>query len=304
MGNKDAGSEQREWQVASLLSTLTSRLAQISDTPRLDAQVLLAHILGKTRSWVFAHPEAVLTPVQYSQLESAASQLQAGRPLPYLLGRWEFYGLEFLVAPQVLIPRPETELLVEGALDWLNEHPGRRKAADIGTGSGCIAVSLAVNIPDLDLLATDLSQPALLIARTNAIRHQVTERIHFLQADLLNPSTESTNEDELTVSFFPLDLLCANLPYIPTPTLHGLKVYDREPTLALDGGLDGLDFIHRLLAQAPGVMAADSLLLLEIEAGQGAEVRTLAENAFPQARVQVTRDLAGRDRLLEIHVKA
>lgn len=260
----------------------------VSETPRLDAQVLAAQILDRSRAWVLAHPEAVLSPEQAARFQAALARLAAGEPLPYVLGRWEFFGLEFAVTPAVLIPRPETELLVERALAWLERNPGRRLAADVGTGSACIAVSLAVHCPGLRLLATDVSAPALAVARQNAARHAVLERIEFIQADLLPPLGS------------PLDLICANLPYIPEDTLPGLRVSRTEPALALRGGQDGLDLIRRLLALAPGCLAPGGLALLEIEASQGPRALALARGHFPTASLQLIQDLAGRDRLLEI----
>ena len=140
-------------QIAEILIDLQPRLASISDTPVLDSQVLLAHTLGKPRSWVMAHPEARLLPAQSQTLHEMANRLVGGEPLPYVIGHWEFYGLDFKVTPAVLIPRPETELLVEQAIKWLRAHPHRRWAADVGTGSGCLAISLAVNVADLNVVA-------------------------------------------------------------------------------------------------------------------------------------------------------
>ena len=206
----------------------TSALKEISETPLLDTQVLLAHILGKTRSWVLAHPEQQLSPQEIEEFNRSIKKLKEGIPLPYVLGQWEFFGLEFTLTPDVLIPRPETELLVEQAIDWLYANPERRWAADVGTGSGCIAVTLAHKIEDLKLTAGDISMEALRVAITNAMRHSVEQRIHFVQADLTPPSEN------------PYDLICANLPYIPSSELIKLQVFGREPSLALDGGRDGL----------------------------------------------------------------
>ena len=271
---------------------LSSRLAPLSETARLEAQVLLAHILQKPRTWVLAHPEVELTAAQQNELERSTACRQQGEPLPYILGHWEFFGLDFIVSPAVLIPRPETELLVEQALEWLRNHPGCRKLADIGTGSGCIAIALAANLPGAQVLASDISPQALEIAQRNAAVHRVAERITFIQADLLNMS-----EDHYAM---PFDLIAANLPYIPRHTLLNLPVYHTEPSLALDGGEDGLDLIRRLLEQAPLCLSPQGCLLLEIEAGQGADAQSLAQTTFPQAQIIVLPDLAGHDRLVVV----
>ena len=277
-------------QMISRLEGLTARLARLSDSPALDAQVLLAHILDKPRAWVLAHPEAKLTSGQQAALGSAVRRLEGGEALPYVLGGWEFFGLEFILTPDVLIPRPETELLVEAALRWLRTHPDRRCAADIGTGSGCIAVSLAVNVPDLHMIATDISRTAVNVARRNAEKFDVTGRMDFFCCDLLPEDMQ------------PLDLVAANLPYIPSKTLRRLRVHGREPVLALDGGADGLDIIRRLMAGAPCCLAPGGLLLVEIEASQGAKVLSLACDAFAEAEIHLRQDLSGRDRLVEVQL--
>lgn len=277
-------------QLAALRREITQRLSKISETADLDAQTLLAHILDKPRVWLAAHPETPLTPPQLASVEEAVSRLEAGVPLPYVVGRWQFYNLEFEVTPAVLIPRPETELLVERALLWLAAHPTRRMVADVGTGSGCIAVTLAVHRPNVRILATDISAEALDVARRNGSRHNVSGRIDFLHCDLLPDDSPR------------FDLICANLPYIPSATLHGLAVYGREPSLALDGGADGLDLIRRLLDVAPQRLSPGGMMLLEIEASQGLAVLSLAYDHFHAAKISLSKDLAGRDRLLQIEL--
>ncbi|MBN1145848.1 MAG: peptide chain release factor N(5)-glutamine methyltransferase [Anaerolineales bacterium] len=262
----------------------------MSESASLDAQALLAHVLGASRAWVLAHPEAAITAGQARALEAALARLEAGEPLPYVLGRWEFYGLDFIVTPATLIPRPETELLVEQALAWLEAHPAPRRALDVGAGTGCIGIALAVNAPRLDVLASDCSLAALRVARGNAQRHGVATRVRFVQADLLPPVAAR------------FDLICANLPYIPSAALAGLRVSRWEPGLALDGGQDGLALIRRLLQAAPTALAEGGLLLLEIEASQGAAARNLARGAFPAAEASLLRDLAGKERLLKMQI--
>jgi release factor glutamine methyltransferase len=282
--------------MSSLHADLTNRLALLSDTPGLDASVLLAHILNKPRTWVMAHPELSLTPEQQEQLDNSLARFENGEPFPYILGHWEFFGLDFDVSPDVLIPRPETELLVEKAIAWLQESPVRKTVADIGTGSGAIAVSIAANILDAHILASDISHAAIEVARKNAQKYHVAERIDFIQCDILPPPSEPFPAE----SHF--DLICANLPYIPTEKLQGLPIYGREPTIALDGGLDGLDIFRRLMQIAPNWLAPDGLLLLEIEATRGRQALSLANDMFPRAETHLQQDLTGRDRLLEIQL--
>ncbi|RJP52856.1 MAG: peptide chain release factor N(5)-glutamine methyltransferase [Anaerolineaceae bacterium] len=286
--------------IADLLTDISTRLRGVTDTPELDAQVLLAHLTGKTRTWLAAHPETHLSDPQRDAVEEAVSKLTAGTPLPYILDHWEFFGLDFKVTPDVLIPRPETELLVEQAILWLQSRPvttySALRAADVGTGSGCIAVSLAKQIHDLRVLATDLSLPALKVAHQNALRHDVNHRVDFVQCDLLpqHPFPLPTESH--------FDVICANLPYIPTATLEHLPIFGREPTLALNGGSDGLDPIRHLLKIAPEWLAPNGLILLEIEAGQGMAAVSLAYDSFDHATINLRRDLAGQERLVAIRI--
>jgi release factor glutamine methyltransferase len=282
--------------LASLLSKVRDRLTSLSDTPDLDASVLLAQVLDKPRTWVMAHPEFVLTPEHQKQLADSLIRLERGEPFPYVLGHWEFFGMDFEITPNVLIPRPETELLVERAIAWLQESPVRRTVADIGTGSGVIAISIAANIPEANLLATDISREALDVAKKNAKKFDVDHRIEFVQCDLLPPRPELFTTEQH------LDLICANLPYIPTDTLHELPVYGREPTLALDGGEDGLALIRRLLQIGPEWLAPNGIMLLEIESTRGIQALNLACDLFCQATIHLHQDLAGQDRLLEINL--
>jgi protein-(glutamine-N5) methyltransferase, release factor-specific len=280
----------------SLLSDVTTRLTPISDTPALAASVLIAHIINKPRTWVMAHPELALTAEQEKELDDSLARLEHGESFPYVLGHWEFFGLDFELTRDVLIPRPETELLVEKAIAWLQKSPVKRRVADVGTGSGSIAVSLAVNIPDAYVLATDISHNALEVAQQNAIKFNVINQIDFVQCDLLPSQIESMSAE------LHFDLICANLPYIPTATLYKLSIFGREPRLALDGGADGLDIIRRLLNIAPEWLAPNGMILLEIESTRGIQALNLARNLFSEASIHLHQDLAGQDRLLEIMV--
>jgi release factor glutamine methyltransferase len=278
--------------LAKVLSGLALQLSGVSETPLLDAQVLAADLLGVRRAWILAHPEAELSAEQGQAFEASGHRLVQGEPLPYVLGHWEFYGLDFRVSPAVLIPRPETELLVGQALTWLWERHSLSAgglAADVGCGSGCIAAALAQNFPTLRVIASDRSLPALDVAVQNIARHGLEGRVALVQADLL-PALSA-----------PLDLVCANLPYIPTGSLRATRPARWEPVQALDGGEDGLELIQRLLEQlsaAASPLAASGLALLEIEASQGEQALELARRFFPGAESAVLPDLSGRNRCL------
>lgn len=270
------------------ISQIKQRIQGLTDTPSLDANVLLADITGKSKTHIIAHPEDILDETQAYVLSAALDELENGAPLPYVLGEWEFFGLSYKLTQDVLIPRPETELLVETALHWLEEHPHQQRVVEVGIGSGCISISLALHCPGIEITAVDISPPALKVAEVNANIHQVSDRITFLENNLLSNLRN------------PFDLILANLPYIPTQTLRELPIYEKEPTLALDGGSDGLDLIRRLLAQAPPLLNPGGMVVLEIESGQGQKSMELAREAFPDAHITIKRDLAGHHRVVMI----
>jgi release factor glutamine methyltransferase len=254
----------------------------------LETQVLLAHAIQKPRAWLLAHPQAEIPPHLIAGLNANLNRLVSGTPLPYLTGHQEFYGLDFTVTPDVLIPRPETELLVEHALRWIAQRPGALRAADVGTGSGCIAVSIAHHARNVRMVAVDRSWRALRAAVTNVNRHGLAAQISLLIGDLLSAVAG------------PFDLVCANLPYIPSAALSQLEVTRHEPILALDGGTDGLVWIKALLADSARWLAPGGLMLLEIEAGQGESAARLANSLCARAEVRVIPDLSGRSRLLSV----
>jgi release factor glutamine methyltransferase len=205
--------------------------------------------------------------------------------LAYVLGECEFFGRPFEVTRDVLIPRPESELLVEAGLEFLRRRPDP-VAADVGTGSGCLAVSLAAECETVRVVASDVSRAALRVAERNARQHAVRVRVSLVQADLLPPGR---------IRF---DLVCANLPYIPRPRLSSLEVARREPRLALDGGSDGLKLLGRLIRQLALRLADGGRALLELDEGQAERLRPLLARRLPGWHAGLRRDLAGRERLL------
>jgi release factor glutamine methyltransferase len=258
------------------------------DSPRLDAELLLAHVLGANRAAVLARPERKLTPKELTSFRYLVARRAAREPLAYIVGHREFFGLEFNVDPRVLIPRPETELLVEHALNLARQMPAPIQVADVGAGSGAIAVALAVHLPQATIYALDDSAGALAVTAVNARRHGVVDRVHCLQGDLLSPLPG------------PVDLIAANPPYVSTGEWQDLipEIRNYEPRTALDGGPDGLSLIRRLLATAGASLRPGGALLLEIGAEQGQAVTALARESLPQAGVQLVLDYAGLDRLV------
>lgn len=270
--------------------TIRGQLKEI-EQPHQIALVLLAHILQRPKPWLLAHPEVHLSKAQADHLEGLLQRLEAGEPLAHLVGKQEFFGLEFEVNPSVLIPRPETEMLVEAALEWLQAHPSARKGIDVGTGSGCIAISLVSKCPDLHMLATDISPAALEVAKRNAQKHNTSDRVSFILCDLLPENPEI------------IDLVCANLPYIPTNKLIEVNSLPWEPSLALNGGDSGLDLISKLLEKVPAFLSRQALILLETEATLGAQTLQLAKTFFPEADVSLHKDLFDRDRMIRIELR-
>jgi release factor glutamine methyltransferase len=259
-----------------------------SETPLLESQALLAHVLGKKREWIITHDNEELTVEQTTQLNAALERLATGEPLPYITGKRAFFGMDFLVNHDVLIPRPETELLVEEAILWLEKNPTKRTAFDVGTGSGVIAVSLADAIPDLRITALDISSEALDVAHLNCAHYLHEDQITFQQNNLL----ENINEKA--------DLITANLPYIPTATLAHLPELGFEPRLALDGGADGLKYITPLLMQANDLLRAGGLMLLEIEATIAGDVEKTVRALMQDAKIDILFDYANLPRVAKI----
>lgn len=276
--------------VESLLRASSLRLQAITDRPRLEAELLLSHVLGCPRIALWTAPEAPVTAAQVQAFRDLLERRAAGEPLPYLTGRREFYGLSFIVTPAVLIPRPETESLVELALAWLEGHPAAL-VADIGTGSGCIAVTVARLAAQTRVYAVDISADALAVARRNAAQHHVAERITFLEGDLLAPLPE------------PVDLLIGNPPYVAESAWDTLPPsVRREPREALLAGPRGLSLLRRLLQQAPAALRPGGAVLLELGETQGKAVARLARDSFPAAEVRLRRDLAGKVRFLSVQL--
>lgn len=269
-----------------------------SETPQLDAAVLLASVLGVNKAWLYGHPARQLAEHEIARYEVLVRRRMCCEPVAYLVGFKPFFGLDITVDRRVLIPRPDTEVLVERILAHLQslvragQHP---RVADVGTGSGAIAVALAVNAPEAIVYAIDLSEAALEVAAQNVWRYGLGEQVLLLPGHLLEPLTE------------PVDVIAANLPYIATDDLATLpsQVCDFEPTIALDGGRDGLRVIAALLAAAAAPAGRAKLrpggrIYLEIGADQGPAARTLAQGLFPGARVEVLRDYTGLDRVLVV----
>lgn len=289
--------------VRELLDVAVARLREAgSESARLDAELLLAHALGTDRTGVIAHTDAPVGDGAAAQFQAAVDRRAAGEPVAYIRGAKEFHGLAFGVDPRALIPRPETERLVELAeVELVRRLIGAPRPAgstpirviDVGVGSGAVAVTLAVllrrrkMLDEVAITATDASEDALQLARENAVAHAVGDRIEFVHADLVPGGAVE-----------PWDVVLANLPYVRSDALPGLpKAASFEPALALDGGPDGLRVIARLLDLLPAAAADGGVAMLEIGGDQAVEMRALVADRLPGWWCEIELDLGGLPRV-------
>jgi release factor glutamine methyltransferase len=256
------------------------------DDAELEAEVLLRHALGLDRAQLYARLQDSVGEVHRATFERLVDRRIAHEPAAYIVGHKEFYGVDLEVTPDALIPRPETELLVDEALRVAPDGPCA--IADVGTGCGAIAVALATRLTQATVYAIDASERALALAARNVERLGLTSRVRLLQGDLLDPLTE------------PVDLIVANLPYVKTSDWEALppEIREHEPREALDGGPDGTATLERLLRQAPSHLRPRGRLLAEIGWDEGERLLAVARECLPETRIAVKKDLGGLDRLL------
>ena len=280
-------------------SALRDGMAQLAaaSTPShaLAAELLLMHATGHDRAWIYAHPEAELSEPAARTFFELIARRASGVPAQYLTGKQEFWGLEFEVTPAVLIPRPETEHVIEVALQRLDERSGAKqreslRIADVGAGSGCIAIALAKELPNAQVLATDISAEALKIAIRNAEKHGVVHRVRFAQCDLFD-STQCQRHI--------FDLIASNPPYVPRAEERELarEVREHEPHSALFAGATGTEIYARLIAQASQLLRPGGLLVMEVGYGASERVRSML-GADSWADVRIANDLAGIPRVI------
>ncbi len=274
---------------------LTLKEAGIEEAP-LEGEVLVRHVAGIDRASLYSDPDRAFSYAEARQLATLVARRCKREPLPYILGHWEFYGLDYIVNPAVLIPRPETETLVEEALIFaLPMAQGNRPItiADVGTGSGCVAISLAKRLPHATVVATDISPDALEIAWQNIERHDVANQVRLHEGDLLSSYDGK------------LDLIVSNPPYIPDGEIPGLQpeVALHEPSAALGGGPDGLSIIRRLMEQGSELLAPNGALMIEFNPPQSSVLLSEAHSLWPNAECRVVKDLAGLDRVLVVELE-
>lgn len=276
-----------------LLSAIKKLQKKKIDSPHLDAEVLLAFILNKTRSYLLAHHQQNVTARQLKKYSALISRRQHHVPTAYLTNQKEFYGLNFYVSTDVLVPRPETEVLVEETIKCarqLHQTISYKPLAicDVGTGSGCIAITLAKYLPHAKITATDISEKALTVAKKNARTHKVLKKIRFLAGDLLRP---------LILKKIKCDIIVANPPYLTRAEIKNVR---HEPKMALYGGKMGMEVIERLLMQSTEVLNENGVILLEISPTQTKLVDFIVEQQLPGRKVTFIKDLNGRNRVVKI----
>ncbi len=260
------------------------------ESPRLDVEVLLAHLLQVERPQLLIRRDERLSSAQIEVFTALVQRRAQHEPVAYLVGQCPFYDVTLQVTPDVLIPRPESEHLVEEALAWAAKQSGPLRLADVGTGSGALALVLARHLPRAQVLAVDISLAALRVAHENLRRYGLAERVELVQADLLAPLATS------------LDLIVANLPYLDAQAMGCLPphIAQYEPTLALDGGAGGIEIMARLVAQLPTRLARPGLALLELDPHQVEPLQTRVRRTLPDAHIRLIRDYAGHQRVLAI----
>ncbi len=275
--------------VADALRAASAELEAVGGTGRLDATLLLEHATGATRETFLTGGARALSASEAAAFRDGVAQRLRGVPIAYIVGNAGFYGRTFAVDERVLIPRPETEHVVEAAIADARGR-GARRIADIGTGSGAIAISLAAELPDAWVFGSDVSREAIRLARHNAAKNNVFQSCTFVHGDLAAP----------LVRFAPLDTIVANLPYIPTAEIpRSPDPVSYEPLVALDGGGDGLDLYRRLIAQVPVVAAPDASVFFEAAPGTIEPLAALVEAAFPTAYLEIGEDYAGLERFVQ-----
>jgi len=290
--------EEKVWTVREILGWTVEHFKKMGvPSARLNAELLLADALKlPARLELLLEPERKLTAAERGVFREHVKRRAAREPTAHILGSWGFYGRNFDVTADVLTPRSETELVAERAVSWAKAN-GAKLALDLGTGSGCLAVTLALEVPGLKVIATDISEKALAVARKNAEKLKAAERIEFCHGDLfaaLAPEPRTLNPEPRS-----FDLLVSNPPYIPTGEIAKLlpEVARWEPRAALDGGADGLDFYRRLAPECRKWLRPGGAVVLEIGDGQGAAVTELFKSAGGYEGVEVSKDLAGQERI-------
>jgi len=266
-----------------------NKISKISDTADVEINAILCKVIKKNLAWCLTHTDYLLNPSEINHLNSYLDDLASGVPLAYILGEIEFFGRTFIIDENVLIPRPETELLVEAAKEWILNKKDSKKIIDVGCGSGIIIISLLRDFPSLKGVAVDISRGALTITNRNKMKHKI-DNLDLIQSDTLSGI------------YSKFDIILANLPYIPESSLEKLAVSKYEPKLALNGGEDGLQIIKRLIDHIPTHLNTPGLVLLEIQNDQSVPVVNYFTKILPDGIITTIQDFSGLDRVIKVEV--
>ncbi|MHC4173083.1 MAG: peptide chain release factor N(5)-glutamine methyltransferase [Planctomycetota bacterium] len=292
----------QKWTIQKLLNWITEYLTERSiDSPRLSAELLLSGVLETERIELYTQFDKPVAEQQLDRLHDLVKRAGQDEPVAYLIGKTEFYSLELNITPDCMIPRPETELLTQRAIEFLRTRPGTVLVCDLCTGCGCIAVAIAKNFPDARIIATDICDAALNVAAENVEKHQLKDRIKLLHGDLFDPIVPQLDVDKLVPnSDRGFDLIVCNPPYVSAAEYEKLdkNVKDYEPKSALFAGTDGLDIYRRLIEKADEFLKSDAALMLEIGYAQGRAVRELLEQTGAFAEIKIEKDLHDNDRIV------
>ena len=263
------------------------------DSPRLSAELLLCHVLQMQRIELYTHFDRPVTKEQADRLQELVKRAGESEPIAYLIGRTEFYSLELEISPACLIPRPETELLVERAIEFLRTRKGKQFVCDLCTGCGCIAVAIAKNFTNAEIIATDISDTALETAVKNIKKNQLEKRIKLLCGDLFDPIVPYLDVEKF-------DLIVCNPPYVSSAEYEKLEknVKDYEPKIALHAGTDGLDVYRKIAQQVDAFLKADGALMMEIGYAQGQAIRELLESTVIFSKIRIEKDFNDNDRIV------
>jgi len=281
------------WTIKKLLEWVTGYFAEKGvDAPRLSAELLLCHVLKLERIQLYTLFDRAVDPPQLAVLRALVKRAGEHEPIGYLVGRCEFYSLPLTITPDCLIPRPETEYLVEKAILFLRQREGAQHVLDLCTGSGCIAAAIAKNVKDAQIVATDISDAALKVAAENIGKLKLNERVKLLCGDLFDPIIEGLDAAKF-------DLIVSNPPYVSEPEYAALdkNVKDYEPAGALLAGADGLDVYKRILGKVDDFLKPDGVLMMEIGYAQGKAIRELLENSGIFKTIAIEKDFANNDRI-------
>lgn len=282
------------WTITKLLNWVTQYLTEKGiDAPRLSAELLLSNVLGLKRIELYTQYNSPVAEPQLSRLRELVKRAGGHEPIAYLVGKTEFYSMEINVTPDCMIPRPETELLVQRAIEFLRTRNGIQKVCDLCTGSGCVAVAIAQNYPNVRIIATDICDAALAVAATNVEKHHLKDKITLLSGDLFDPIIPQLDTGKF-------DLIVCNPPYVSSGEYEKLdkNVKDYEPQLALLAGEDGMDIYRRIIEKVDSFLKSDAALIMEIGYAQGTAIRELLEQTGIFTEVKIEKDFHNNDRIV------